>query len=302
MTSVPRLYETMHARITRGIKRKGGLSEALFHKTVALGLAKYEGRALGPIERALDALGEALVRKKIKAAFGGRMKAMISGGAPLNPDIGKFFTALGLTILQGYGQTESAPIVSVNLKSTNRIDTVGPPMKDVEVRIAPDGEILVRGELVMQGYWNDAPATAAALQDGWLHTGDVGEIDPAGRIRITDRKKDIIVLSGGDNVAPQRVEGLLTLEPEIAQAMVYGDKRPHLVALIVPQPEADAAGVAAAVERVNGRLAAIERVRRFVLAPEGFTIANGMMTPTLKVRRGAVVERFRDALEGLYHG
>jgi long-chain acyl-CoA synthetase len=230
------------------------------------------------------------------------MKAMISGGAPLNPEIGKFFAALGLTILQGYGQTESAPVVSVNVRSSNRIDTVGKPMKGVEVKIADDGEILVRGELVMQGYWNDPEATAAALKDGWLHTGDVGEFDRAGRLRITDRKKDIIVLSGGDNVAPQRVEGLLTLQPEIAQAMVYGDKRPHLVALIVPAPDADQPQVAAAVDRVNARLAAIERVRRFVFAPEEFTIANGLMTPTLKTRRGAVLARYRDALETLYRG
>jgi len=302
MTSVPRLYETMHARITRGVKRKGGFSETLFTRTVALGLAKYEGRTLSLSERLHDTLGEALVRRKIKAAFGGRMKAMISGGAPLNAEIGKFFTALGLTILQGYGQTESAPIVSVNLKRINRIDTVGPPMKGVEVRIAPDGEILVRGELVMQGYWRDEAATAAALQHGWLHTGDVGELDPAGRIRITDRKKDIIVVSGGDNIAPQRIEGLLTLEPEIAQAMVYGDRRPHLVALIVAEPEVAPDAVAAAVERVNARLAAIERVRRFAVAPEGFTITNGMLTPTLKARRGVIIERYRDVLEGLYRG
>jgi long-chain acyl-CoA synthetase len=302
MTSVPRLYETMHARITRGIKRKGGLSARLFDKTVALGIAKYEGRALGAIDRALDALGEALVRKKIKDGFGGRMKAMISGGAPLNPEIGKFFDALGLTILQGYGQTETAPVVSVNVRSDNRIHTVGRPMKGVEVKIAGDGEILVRGELVMQGYWNDPEATAAALKDGWLHTGDVGEFDAHGRLRITDRKKDIIVLSGGDNVAPQRVEGLLTIEPEIAQAMVYGDKRPHLVALLVAAPDADQAGVAEAVERVNVRLTAIERVRRFALAPDGFTIANGLLTPTLKVRRSAVLARHREALEALYRG
>jgi long-chain acyl-CoA synthetase len=302
MTSVPRLYETMHGRITRGIKRKGGIGEKLFGKTVALGIAKYEGRALGFVDRALDAIGEAVVRRKIKAAFGGRLKAMISGGAPLNPDIGRFFTALGLTILQGYGQTESAPVVAVNVRSTNRVETVGKPMHGVEVKIADDGEILVRGELVMQGYWNDPEATAAALDGGWLHTGDVGEFDATGRLRITDRKKDIIVLSGGDNVAPQRVEGLLTLEPEIAQAMVYGDKRPHLVALIVAAPEADHAQAAAAVERVNARLPAIERVRRFALAPEPFTIANGLLTPTLKTRRSAALAHYRDTLEALYRG
>ena len=300
MTSVPRLYETMHARITRGVKRQGGLRAKLFHKAIELGLRKYDGKSLGPVGCALDLICDATVRKSMREAFGGRMKAMISGGAPLNPEIGKFFDALGLCILQGYGQTESAPIVSVNLPATNRADTVGPPMKGVEVKIAEDGEILVRGELVMQGYWNDSEATRAALDGGWLHTGDVGEFDAAGRLRITDRKKDIIVNSGGDNVAPQRIEGLLVMEPEIAQAMVYGDKRPHIVALIVPSAELDRDGVGRAIDKVNATLSPIERVRRFVLAPEGFTIANGLLTPTLKIRRNRIVEHYRDALEALY--
>jgi long-chain acyl-CoA synthetase len=302
MTSVPRLYETMHGRITRGIKRQGGLRAELFAKAVTLGLKKYEGEKLSLGERVMDAICDFTVRKKVRDGFGGRMKAMVSGGAPLNPDIGKFFTALGLTILQGYGQTESAPIVSVNVPETNRVDTVGPPMEGVEVKIADDGEILVRGELVMRGYWDDPEATAAAIRDGWLHTGDVGEIDDKGRLRITDRKKDIIVNSGGDNLAPQKIEGMLTLEPEIAQAMVYGDKRPHIVALIVPNPESDRDAVAEAIERVNARLSVIERVRRFALAPEEFTIANGMMTPTLKVRRAQVIARYRDVLEAMYRG
>jgi long-chain acyl-CoA synthetase len=265
-------------------------------------MKRYEGEPLSLGERAMDLVCEVTVRKTVRAAFGGRMKAMVSGGAPLNPDIGKFFTALGLTILQGYGQTESAPIVSVNVRESNRVDTVGRPMEGVEVKIADDGEILVRGELVMQGYWKDPEATAAAIRDGWLHTGDVGEFDEKGRLRITDRKKDIIVNSGGDNIAPQKIEGMLTLEPEIAQAMVYGDKRPHIVALVVAAPEADRNAVAEAIERVNARLNAIERVRRFALAPEGFTIANGMMTPTLKVRRDQVIAKYRDALEAMYRG
>jgi long-chain acyl-CoA synthetase len=302
MTSVPRLYETMHGRITRGVKRQGGVKEKLFRNAVALGLKRYDGEPLSLGERAMDLICDLTVRKTVRAAFGGRMKAMVSGGAPLNPDIGRFFTALGLTILQGYGQTESAPIVSVNVRENNRVDTVGRPMKGVEVKIADDGEILVRGELVMQGYWKEPEATAAAIRDGWLHTGDVGEFDPQGRLRITDRKKDIIVNSGGDNIAPQKVEGMLTLEPEIAQAMVYGDKRPHLVALVVAAPDADRNAVAEAIERVNARLSQIERVRRFALAPEGFTIANGMMTPTLKVRRPQVIARYRNELEAMYGG
>ena len=300
MTAVPRLYEMMHGRITRGVERQGGTKAKLFRDAVALGIKKYEGQPLSLGERAMDLICEVTVRKAVREGFGGRVKAIVSGGAPLNPDIGKFFLALGVTILQGYGQTESAPVVSVNLRESNRVDTVGPPMKDVEVKIADDGEILVRGELVMQGYWNDPDATAAAIRDGWLHTGDVGELDAQGRLRITDRKKDIIVNSGGDNIAPQKIEGMLTLEREIAQAMVYGDKRPHLVALVVAAPDADRNAVAEAIERVNARLSQIERVRRFALAPEGFTIANGMMTPTLKVRRAQVIARHRDALEAMY--
>jgi long-chain acyl-CoA synthetase len=324
MTAVPRLYEVMHDRIRRGVARQGGVGARLFEIALALGRARYEGRRLGAGARMLDVASEALVRRKVRAGFGGRLKALVSGGAPLNPEIGVFFTALGMRILQGYGQTESAPVISVNRPGSNRMDTVGAPLDGVEVRIAPDGEILVRGEMVMQGYWNDAAATASAIVDGWLHTGDVGVIEPDGQLRITDRKKDIIVLSGGDNVAPQRVEGLLTLEPEIAQAVVYGDKRPHLVALIAPDPAfaaewAQRTGVpperaalidapafrdaiAAAVERVNRVLSPIERVRRFALTGEGFTIDNGMMTPTLKPRRAAIVARYGTVFEGLYGG
>ncbi len=324
MTAVPRLYEVMHDRMRRAVAKKGGLSARLFGLAVALGTQRYRNGGLGPGARFADLACELLVRRKVRKGFGGRLKALVSGGAPLNPEIGVFFTALGLRILQGYGQTESAPVISVNRPGSNRMDTVGPPLAGVELRIADDGEILVKGELVMQGYWNDPAATAQAIRDGWLHTGDVGVVDPDGALRITDRKKDIIVLSGGDNVAPQRVEGFLTLEPEIAQAVVYGDKRPHLVALIAPdhgfaaewarahgrdpspgtlfEEPAFREAVAAAVERVNRTLTPIERVRRFALTAEGFTIDNAMMTPTLKPRRAAIVARYGPVFEGLYGG
>ena len=322
MPAVPRLYESMHARILRGIEQKGGLAAKLFHMAVRAGRCRYLGvrRSLG--DCLLDPLLDKLVRAKVAGRFGGRLKAMVSGGAPLNPEIGIFFKALGVELLQGYGQTESAPIISCNLPSKNKIHTVGPPMRDVEVKIAADGEILVRGELVMQGYWNMPDATAAAVVDGWLHTGDIGEFDADGFLRITDRKKDIIVNSGGDNIAPQRIEGLLTLQQEIAQAMVYGDKRPHLVALLVPDPDfakdwakangkaADMAALAddpdfrkavgAAIERVNAGLSVIERVRRFALTAEPFSIENSMMTPSLKIRRHVIREKYGPALEALY--
>ena len=310
MTAVPRLYESLHQRITRGLAREGGLKERLFTRALALGVRAYEGQdPLSPWEKVVNGVLDVLVRRKVKARFGGRLKALISGGAPLNYQIGLFFTALGLRLLQGYGQTEASPVISCNPAADNRIATVGPVLKGVTVKIAEDGEILVQGELVMQGYWDDPQATAETIKNGWLHTGDIGEMDEDGYIRITDRKKDIIVNSGGDNISPQRIEGFLTLEDEIAQAMVYGDRRPHLVALIVPEEELAAVprgmgtvrkAVALAVERVNKELGLTERVRHFVLADEPFTVENGLMTPTMKIRRHKIREIYGAGLEGLY--
>ena len=323
MTAVPRLYESMYQRILRGVEKQGGLKETLFKLALRLGKKRYhEPRGLSLLERLQDALVERLVRDKIRARFGGRLKAMVSGGAALNPDIGIFFTALGLPVLQGYGQTEAAPVVSANPPGRVKMETVGLPLEGVEVKIAPDGEILVRGELVMQGYWRNEEATAETLKDGWLHTGDIGTIDADGYLKITDRKKDILVLTGGDNVSPARVEGFLTLETEIHQAMVYGDKRTHLVALIVPdeafilefaraqglarsladlaEDETFKAAIAQAVERVNRNLSNLERVRRFVIASAPFTVENEMMTPTMKIRRHRITETYGEALKALY--
>ncbi len=323
MTAVPRLYESMHRRIRLGIEKEGGLKRKLFDAALRLGRKRYsDPRSLTLGERGLDLVVERLVRDKVRKRFGGRLKAIISGGAPLNPEIGIFLTAIGLRILQGYGLTESAPVAACNVPRRVKMDTVGPPLRGVEVRIAEDGEILVRGELVMQGYWGDEEATALALQDGWLHTGDVGALDEDGYLKITDRKKDIIVLSGGDNVAPTRIEGLLTLAPEIHQAMAYGDKRPHLVAILVPDEDflrefARARGkdsklalsaqdpelheaLSPVVKQVNQGLPPAERVRRFMIASEFFTVENRMMTPTLKIRRHVVTAAYGPALDRLY--
>jgi long-chain acyl-CoA synthetase len=309
MTAVPRLYESMHQRIVAGVARKGGLSAKLFRKAVELGIRRYEGRPLGVVDAIVDRLLDVLVRRKVAARFGGRLKAFVSGGAPLNYDIGVFFLALGVRLLQGYGQTETAPVVSANLPTKIRIDTVGPAFRGVEVRVADDGEILVRGELAMQGYWNQPEQTAETLRDGWVHTGDIGVVDADGYIRITDRKKDIIVVSGGDNVAPQKIEGALTFEPEIGQAMVYGDRRPHLVAVLVPDAEFARTLPAGkdlhpalqdAVDRANARLSPIEKVRRFIVADEPFGTENGLMTPSLKIRRHLIRDLYRDRLEALY--
>jgi long-chain acyl-CoA synthetase len=317
MTAVPRLYETMHQRIRLGVERKGGIAQKLFDQAVAIGGKRLLSQTPSVGERLLDPFLDRLVRARMRARFGGRLKAMVSGGAPLNPEIGRFFLALGITLLQGYGQTEAGPVISCNPPRRIKIDTVGPPVDGVRVRVADDGEILVAGDNVMKGYWNDPDATARALEDGWLHTGDVGTIDADGYLRITDRKRDFIKTSGGEMISPARVEGYLTLEPEIAQVMVFGDRHPYLVAVIVPDADfiagyapADLAALAddaaftkaigAVVTRVNQTLSSNERVRRFVIATEPFTIANGQMTPTLKIKRHVIREVYGAALDGLY--
>jgi long-chain acyl-CoA synthetase len=313
MVVVPRLFEVLRTRMVKQVAAQGRMAERLMAQAVALGERRAAGQyRLG--DRLLDAVIERTLRPKVRARFGGRIKALVSGGAPLNPEVGRFFQSLGITILQGYGQTEAAPVIACNYPSAGiAMETVGPPLPGVEVRIADDGELLVRGELVMTGYWNNPEETARALVDGWLHTGDIGRFDDAGRILITDRKKDLIVNDKGDNVAPQRVEGMLTLQPEIAQAMLYGDRRPYMVALLVPdadwlaergitEPEAIRSVVDVAVERVNARLGVVERVRRFALADEPFAITNGEMTPSLKIRRHMIRARYGGRLAALYRG
>ena len=310
MVVVPRLFEMLRARILKNIE-KGGLSEYLLKRALTIGSSRYRGK-VKPWDMPMDGILSLTLRRKVKAKFGGRIKAMVSGGAPLNPEVGLFFHSLGLTMLQGYGQTEAGPVISCNRPRAGiRMDTVGPPVKDSEVRIADDGEIMVRGEHVMHGYWRNPEETARVLQEAedgkgpWLATGDVGHLDDKGRIVITDRKKDLIVNDKGDNVSPQRVEGMLTLQPEIAQAMVHGDRRPHLVALLVPDPEyaggADVhARLGAAVDRVNAELSIVEKVRRFIVADEPFTIDNEQLTPSMKIRRHVLKDVYGERLDGLY--
>jgi long-chain acyl-CoA synthetase len=322
MTAVPRLYETLHQRIRLGVERKGGLSQKMFQQAVAIGRKRLGAERTRLGERLVDPLLDRTVRSKVRERFGGRLKAMVSGGAPLNPEIGRFFLALGVTVLQGYGQTEAGPVITCNLPARIKIDTVGPPLDGVRLSIAEDGEILVAGDNVMKGYWHDPEGTAQVLEDGWLHTGDVGTIDEDGYLRITDRKRDFIKNSGGEMISPARIEGYLTLEPEISQVMVFGDRRPYLVAVVVPDPEFVAAyaegevpadmsalaadpgftrAIGAAVSRVNLTLMPSERVRRFVVAAEAFSITNGQMTPTLKIKRHVIRERYGAALDALYH-
>jgi long-chain acyl-CoA synthetase len=295
----------LRAKMLKTIEKDGGLAAYLLHRAVAIETKRYAGRSV-PWDLPMDGILALTLRRKVKAKFGGRMKAMVSGGAPLNPDVGLFFQAMGLTMLQGYGQTEAGPVISCNRPSVGiRMETVGPPLLNTEVRIAGDGEIMVRGENVMKGYWHNEDESRRVLTGDWLATGDVGHLDDAGRIVITDRKKDLIVNDKGDNVSPQRVEGMLTLQPEIAQAMVYGDRHPYLVALLVPEPEiADDPDlmkkIGAAVDRVNRDLSVIEKVRRFVLADAPFTVDNEMLTPSMKIRRHVIREAYAERLDALY--
>lgn len=322
MVVVPRLFEVLRARMLKTLQKQGKLANYLLDKALKIGDKEAQGKKRLR-DKPMNFILNRTLRPKVSERFGGRIKAMVSGGAPLNPDIGIFFQSLGLTMLQGYGQTEAAPIIACNRPKTGlKMDTVGPPLIDTEVRIAEDGEILVRGELVMHGYWRNEEETARVLKDGWLHTGDIGHIDEAGRIVITDRKKDLIVNDKGDNVSPQKVEGMLTLQPEILQAMVSGDKRPYVVGLVVPDPEwalewargegkkydfvelqdcpAFRTAIRDAVDRVNKDLSVIEKVRRFVFADEPFAIENEEMTPSMKIRRHVIRNRYKDRIDGLY--
>ncbi len=298
MTAVPRLFEVIRDRILLQVERQGGWRKRAFDLALAAGLKRLRGEPLGALAL-LDPLLDRLVRARVRARFGGRLKGIMSGGARLDPEVGRFFLALGVPILQGYGQTEAGPVISANPPGLIRIETVGRPLPGVEVKIADDGEILVRGDLVMQGYWNNPEATAAVLDsEGWLHTGDIGHFDE-GYLVITDRKKDFLKTSSGDMVSPARVEGVLMRSPAIAQAVVAGDGRPHLVALIVPAETADEAAVALAVETANKNLAVHERIRRWTIVPP-FTLDNQLLTPTQKVRRKAVLTRYAEAVASLY--
>jgi long-chain acyl-CoA synthetase len=287
-----------------------------------LGKKKYNGEKLSFIENLTNNILDKLVRRKVNKRFGGSLKALISGGSALNFEVGLYLTALGLPLLQGYGQTETAPVVSANPPEKVKLDTVGPLFHGVKVKIAEDGEILVSGENVMNGYWNDPDATSKTLINGWVHTGDIGEFDDEDYLKITDRKKDILVNAGGDNISPTRVEAKLDIEPEIAQSMLYGDYKNYLVAVIVPdkdfainwakehskdqvfesivKDEDFIKTMKEIVNKVNKNLSVIEQVRKFILIDHEFTIENSMMTVSMKVRRFAVKDKYGDQLEKLY--
>ena len=303
MTAVPRFYQNLYNKININLKKQTGLKAKLIETTIRLGKKRLKNEKMTIFEKLQNQLVELLVRKKIKKQFGGNLKAFVSGGGALDKEIGEFLNSIGLPTLQGYGLTETSPVVSCNPINKIKVETVGPPFKGNQVKIAEDGEILVKGENVMLGYWNKKEETNKVIIDGWLHTGDIGEINPEdGYLKITDRKKDIIVSAGGDNISPAKIENMITNEPEIDQCMVYGDKKNYLVALVVPNKEFlnEKEKINNVIEKINKKLTLVEKVKRIQLIDENFSIENGLLTPTMKVKRKKVTEKYKNKLEKLY--
>ncbi len=303
MTAVPRFYQNLYNKININLKKQTGFKAKLIEATIRLGRKKLLKKKMTFYEILLNFIVDKLVRKKIKKQFGGNLKAFVSGGGALDKEIGEFLNAIGLPTLQGYGLTETSPVVSCNPIHKIKVETVGPPFKGNEVKIAEDGEILVKGENVMLGYWKKKEETEKVIINGWLHTGDIGEIDPSdGYLKITDRKKDIIVSAGGDNISPAKIENMITNEPEIDQCMVYGDKKNYLVALIVPNKDFlnEKEKINKVIEKINTKLTLLEKIKRIQLIDENFSIENGLMTPTMKVKRKKVTEKYKNQLENLY--
>ena len=302
MTAVPRFYTNLVNKIKINLQNQSNLKKIIFQKTLQLGEKKVLGVQMSFFEKIVNFILDLIVRKKIKNQFGGKIKAFISGGGPLDYNVGLFLNSLGLPTLQGYGLTEASPVVSCNPINKIKIDTVGKIFKDVSVNIASDGEILVKGENLMLGYWNNKTETEKIIKNGWLYTGDIGEIDNEGYLKITDRKKDIIVNAGGDNIAPSKIENLLANYPEIIQSYIYGDKKNYLVALIVVSKELEDRKnkIKVSIDKVNQELSIIEKIKKFIIIDDPFTIENQMLTPTMKIRRHQIKKVFGEQIEKLY--
>jgi len=302
MTAVPRFYQNLYNKINMNMKKAKGLKAKLIKATIYLGKKDLLKQKMNFSEKLMNSIVSALVRKKVKKQFGGNLKAFVSGGGALDKEIGEFLNAIGLPTLQGYGLTETSPVVSCNPIHKIRVETVGPPFKGNQVKIAEDGEILVKGENVMLGYWNKKEDTEKVLKDGWLYTGDIGEIDSDGYLKITDRKKDIIVSAGGDNISPAKIENQLANSPAIDQSMVYGDGKNYLVALIVPSKEfkENKEKINEIVNEINKNLTLVEKIKKFNLINENFSIENGLLTPTMKVKRNKVIAKYKNVLENFY--
>ncbi|MEK0436215.1 MAG: long-chain fatty acid--CoA ligase [Chloroflexi bacterium] len=302
MTAVPRFYTNLVHKIKINLQNQSNFKKIIFKKTLELGEKKILLKEMSFFEKFINFILDIIVRKKIKDQFGGKIKAFISGGGPLDYNVGIFLNSLGLPTLQGYGLTEASPVVSCNSIDKIKVDTVGKIFKDVEIKIASDGEILVKGENIMLGYWNNKIETDKILKDNWLYTGDIGEIDQEGYLKITDRKKDIIVNAGGDNIAPSKIENLLANYPDIIQSYIYGDKKNYLVALIVVAKDLEDRNnkIQSIINKVNDELSVIEKIKKFIIIDDPFTIDNEMLTPTMKIRRHKVKKVFGDQLEKLY--
>ena len=306
-TAVPRIFEVIHDRIKIQMKNQNPVIKFIFDRAVKVGIKRHH-HALNLLENIEYKTYTSLIRKKINKQLGGSLRAFVSGGAALNPEIGDFFIGLGVKILQGYGQTEASPLISANRPENIKIETVGPAVKGVEAKLSKEGELIVKGDCIMKGYWKDEKATNEAIIDGWLHTGDIAKISEDGYITITGRKKELIVNSGGDNIAPARPEASLTFQETIFQSMVIGDRRPYLVAVIVPEVEKTKnltdeeinEIISSEVKKANEGLSSIEKVRKFIIAKEPFSTDNGLLTPTMKVKRHKVIEIYGETLDDLY--
>ena len=302
MTAVPRFYQNLYQKINANFIKAKGLKKYLILKMLELGKKKLFKKKLSLVENILNNLCEKLVRKKIKLQFGGSLKAFVSGGGALDAEVGVFLNSIGLPTLQGYGLTETSPVVSCNPIHDIRIDTVGPPFEGNQVKIADDNEILIKGENVMLGYWNNKAETEKVLIDGWLHTGDIGHFENE-YLKITDRKKDIIITTGGDNISPVKIENDLINIKSIEQSLVFGDSKPYLVALLVLNKDFSNISkddLSKEIENVNEKLTKIEKIKKFIIVKEQFTIENGLMTPTLKLKRYKIINKYKNELEKLY--
>ena len=302
MTAVPRFYQNLYQKINSTFAKSKGLKKLLVNQTVILGRKKLNKEKLLLSESIVNFICEALVRKKIKRQFGGNLKAFISGGGALDYEVGSFLNAIGLPTLQGYGLTETSPVVSCNSIKDIRVDTVGKPFMGNSVKLANDGEILIKGENVMLGYWKNEEETNKVLKNGWLSTGDIGEFDGE-FLKITDRKKDIIITPGGDNISPIKIENDLNKSKYIEQSLVFGDNKPFLVALLVLSPEYNDISVDEVqieLEKININLSRIEKIKKFLIIKKQFTIENNMMTPTLKLKRYKILETYKNEIEKLF--
>jgi len=302
MTAVPRFYQNLYQKINVSFSKTVGLKKLLVSQTVNLGKKKLNKEKFSLSEKLINFICEKIVRKKIKNQFGGRLKAFISGGGALDKEVGSFLNAIGLPTLQGYGLTETSPVVSCNHIDNIRVETVGPPFKGNLVKIADDGEILIKGENVMLGYWKNEKETNKVLKDGWLFTGDIGEFDGE-FLKITDRKKDIIITPGGDNISPIKIENDLNKLNFIEQSLVYGEGKPYLICLIVlssQYKDISKEKIKQEIEKINKNLSKIENIKKFTIVKDQFTIENGMMTPTMKLKRYKIIKNYQSDIEKLF--